>query len=344
MRIIIGERLKPFSHTPGVFCPLPGSTLRVQIFPNLVRLDDLSRGEPRFLKEFPLGLRGPIQGFTAQLDLEKGNICVWGEAQQGFFRYRVFSTPEGVAFKVEKCSLVLPKVQDNHVHKPPEMDRLSLGSHKKQDWDLVCRRSDLKEIFPVWLRLGQLIPKCTFKETAGTGMLLNRCQEAIDHNENLQSVDRWLDLFHAGFEGILSPRLQDTEFQGFELPPVSEDTQDSPLALLYEGAMFIRQMLIQQQDSLIHILPSLPPEFHCGRYTNVDCGDRGTISFEWSKKTLRRLIIKPKVSKPLKFIFQKKIKSFRFRINQEEKGVFYPAGHELDLQGGKLYFLDNFRR
>lgn len=40
-------------------------------------------------------------------------------------------------------------------YQPKEIERLSLGSNKAQDWDLVLRRLDLKEILPVLYCLSQ---------------------------------------------------------------------------------------------------------------------------------------------------------------------------------------------
>ena len=63
IRISIAERFKPFSHTPGTKYILPYSTLTVQVFPTLIRVEE---------REIPLELTGPVVDFTAQIDLEKG--------------------------------------------------------------------------------------------------------------------------------------------------------------------------------------------------------------------------------------------------------------------------------
>ena len=56
MRITIGLRHHPFTHVPGTFVVLPGSTLQLQIFPTLIKV----AGH----EEIPLTLEGPIEKFT----------------------------------------------------------------------------------------------------------------------------------------------------------------------------------------------------------------------------------------------------------------------------------------
>ena len=63
MKIAIAERLKPFSHTPGVACLIPGTCWKVEAFPTLLRI-----GEKY---DLPLPITGPVADFTLELDLEK---------------------------------------------------------------------------------------------------------------------------------------------------------------------------------------------------------------------------------------------------------------------------------
>ncbi len=207
MRISIAQRLQPFSHTPGVLSLLPGSTIALQICPTLICVYDLSNAKNTLIQEISLPLSGPVRDFTVQLDLEKGHLIVWGHFADGFVRYRLFSINRENAFaiNVEKCpeegislsyadrpirakeTLIIDEgkgfFQETPLHVPPETDRLSLGSHQKQDWDFVQRRADLREIFPVWLRLGQLIPQSQSISEEGTGALLLQCQSMLASGE-----------------------------------------------------------------------------------------------------------------------------------------------------------------
>jgi hypothetical protein len=113
--ITIAKKLRPFSHMYGAKCLLPGTDTVIEAFPNLLRIGK---------EEIPLNI---TSGFTLQQDLERN--CVW-----------VF----GKNFR--------KKIEGNS---PKNIETLSLGSHKSQDWDMVLRRMDMVEILPILFNLGQ---------------------------------------------------------------------------------------------------------------------------------------------------------------------------------------------
>lgn len=379
MRITIAERLRPYSHTPGVDCILPGSSLGLQIYPCLIRVYDLSQSHHELLTEFHLDLKGPLKDFTVLNDLEKGEVKVWGHTLKGFVRYRLVSQEEGIslALCVEKTpeggmpislkkglfcwhsseqapssvstAILQPKESLTwrssigllDPYHPPLTDRLSLGSHKAQDWDLVKRRLDLKEILPVWNRLGQLIRQPLHsKKREGTATLLEDCERAIQGGHPELIASPLLNLFQAGFRGLLVPRLQDDQYQGI----VSHQTTDeelSPLILLTEGRVLIRQLFIQQQGQTLLCLPALPPELHCGRFIQIQV-DGGAVDLEWSKKTMRRMIFYPSDNREWTFIFPPAIKSCRLRQREADKGSPYFSGQSSLFEKNSIYFFDNF--
>ncbi|NGX43628.1 MAG: hypothetical protein K940chlam7_01926 [Chlamydiae bacterium] len=367
MRISIAERLKPFSHNPGSYCLLPGSALRLQIFPTLICIHDLSEVESPLICEISFPLHGPVKDFTLQQDLEKGCVRIWGCYKEGFVRYSIFPVEEKVcAIFIDKCPeggipfscLVRPakeketivirdgsaSVEDASRAFFQVQERLSLGSHKAQDWDLVGRRSDLREIFPVWLRLGQLVPQQQSCKRLGSVVLLNHCEELIASRTREEIFQSFLNLFHAGFEGILSPRLIDTQHQGLGVPKLENGQQGSPLVLLSEGAALIRTLFLDVKGKEIKVLPSLPPEFHCGRYINIDCEGIGTLDLEWSKKTIRRMIFRASSDKKITFSFQKQIKKFRLRESLKDRGTYLELGGGIEVRSGGVYCFDNFRK
>ena len=241
-------------------------------------------------KEIPLDIKGPVKNFTVEQDLERGQIRIFGQALSGYYE-KIFKAPA--------------------YEKPKE--RLSLGVHKALDWDLVKRRHSMAEILPIWHFLGQVTPeKPSHRE--GTAALLDR---SLEH------------LFLAGFEGILSPRLIDTDEQGFDL---KQPEDSDPLVLLTEGARIIRNLFLQEREDVFHILPSLPKEFHCGRLTTP------SIDMEWSKHKLRKLIVR--TSKQL--LLPKEIKRFRLKRNHKDKGEWILRDEQLPL--GARLTLDRFER
>lgn len=337
MQIIIKERLRPFSHVPGTFCLLPGTFLRLQLFPALIRLEELSQSQPQLLREIPVPIQGPVKDFTVQLDLERGFVKVWGFSREGYFLYHILPTeyPFEIAIDIKKglshwmpLSSKLPSPEQ----KVLLTDRLSLGNHKSQDWEMVKRRGDLTEILPLWLRVGQQVSLPLDTPLEGTAALLKNCETAAKD----QIYDALKNVFFVAFEGILSPRLIDKDYLGFDLAMPSAIA--SPLIVLSEGAKIIRALFVRMVQRKIYILPHLPPEFHCGRFIGVHCQGLGWIDMEWTKKMLRRMTFRSEATGPLDFFFPHEIKQFRLN------GHMHLTGHSLEVLEGKEYIFDRFQK
>lgn len=358
MLITIAERLRPYRHQPDTWVLLPRTPYAVQIFPALIRFYELTQGAPRLLFEAAWEIQGPLRDFTVMCDLEKGQIVVWGEAAQGWLRYRLIpiqgawvqlemekAPEEGITFHVlqgkhllqKKDSLILGEGQGLSLQ-PLTPERLSLGNHKAQDWDFIQRRASLTEIFPIWYRLGCLTPCMQPLELTGTATLLKPCQEAISSGHPETISQPFQHLFLAGFQGILVPRLMDTHYQGLCPPP---SILASPLPLLTEGARLIRSLFIRQEKGRVNILPALPPEFHCGRFTQIQL-DGLVIDLEWSKKTLRRLKIFSEINQEIQLTFSQSIKQFRLREHPQAKGQRCASHSTITLNQKSDYLLDNF--
>lgn len=378
MRITIAERLRPFSHLPGTSFVLPGSALSMEIFPTLFRIFDLSEGMPDLKAEIILDLNGPIEGFTAIQDLENGSLRVFGESAEGYFRYTVKAVNEGkgISVTVEKAptgamlftcigrwdpsknlpvnageTIVFPKSISSEEIKPCVLgstERLSLGSHKKQDWELVSRRLSFAEIFPLWYRLGQVITQPASTELYGISLLLNHCKDIIAANTPDKILPEFKKIFLAGFNGMLSPRFLDNDHQGVDYPPVDVSyiiqNKLSSLTLLTEGARVIRSLFIQERDNEIQLLPSLPPEFHCGRLTDAKCGKQGLLSFEWTKKSIRLMTFSALEDQKIGFSFANHERKCRLRTSNKDKGVVYIPGTQIEIIAGQSYWFDNFER
>lgn len=374
MRITIAERLHPFIHTPGQLFPLPGSTLLVQVFPTRLCIYDALGSKPRLYAEIINDLKGPFEDFTAMLDLEKGLIRVWGHSAKGYVRYRIEATTisKQLLLTMEKTveekvlwnclsqdcwllegtssnQLILSEksVLDSAVtslYKPHGIEKLSLGINKAQDWELVHKRQDLTEIFPYWFRLGQLIKPTQTYPLEGSALLLNCCREAIERGERELILKEFLNLYRAGFNGVLAPALEDFRYQGFDLPAVNGDSPLSSLVLLDQGAKLIRSLFLQQHKAALHILPALPPEFHCGRLLDVVCGSLGKLSMEWTKKKMRRMTFLASANVEMQFCFPKIIKRFRLRRGEKGRSETILANSSINVLQEESYFLDNFEQ
>jgi len=383
MRITIAERLRPFSHKPGIMAILPGSTSRVQVFPALIRIDDLSEKDPLPNAEIKIDIQGPVADFTVLQDLEKGCVRVWGKTPKGFFRYRLTAAtqnsgiamtiekfPEnGISFFSSKMDLWIKEADDWQplknkafakdtifigkspskncdclLYEPPVTDRLSLGANKAQDWCKIRPRRDLTEVFPLWHRLGQIIPETGQACGGGTAGLLSLCRQAINEANPNDLQKPFLDLFLAGFDGMFSPRLEDLEFQGFDLKPLDSQSPLSPLILLKEGATLIRSLFISTEKGHVQILPALPVEFHSGRLIHVPCSEAGFLDMEWSKKTIRRMVFHASQDAKLLITFQKKVNRYRLRKGNKDKGQTKICGDEIFVEKGQSYFFDKFEK
>ena len=329
MRIEIAERLRPFSHVPGATCIVPKSTCQVQVFPTrLVFNNEL---------EFQIDLKGPMRGFTVELDLEKAHVRVFGQTPDGYVRYVIRREEGGIAIHFDKKPpqlLALPKEQGPVI---APLERLSLGMHKAQDVELIRRRRDLKEIFPLWHRLGRLIPSVPSKKV-GTLDLLEQARAQVLAGEKDALALSFLNLFDAGFSSLLTPRLRDEQFQGLipDLPEIPAGS--SPLTLLTEGAALIRALFLQESPHELTLLPCLLPEFHSGRLTSNE------ISLEWSKKLLRCVILRPSVSREVRLVLQKPLESFRVRTSLRERGRTVARDEPLILTANQTLFLDRFQK
>ncbi|HSX13313.1 MAG TPA: hypothetical protein VLE96_02720 [Chlamydiales bacterium] len=137
--INIATKLRPFSHTFGSKCLIPGTDIVVEAFPNFLRIGS---------DEIPVNISS---GFTLQQDLERNCVWVFGKN----FRKKI----EGVSFS--------------------NIEKLSFGSHKSQDWDMVLRRMDMAEILPVLYDLGQ-------KSKKGTSIDISNYEEF--YRDSFQSI------------------------------------------------------------------------------------------------------------------------------------------------------------
>jgi hypothetical protein len=353
MHIDIAQRLRPFSHTPGSCCLLPGTPFMVEVFPSLIRLYDLNAPSPVLRAELPVNIEGPVDEFTITLDLEKAWITVQGRSVAGFFRYRILScgilaikSPVGALFP--EGAFLLPLIEKEQIFSlaPLPTDRLSLGNHKAQDWDLVKRRLDLAEVFPVWVRLAQLmLPQKPVKPRQGTATLLTVCEDAIAMGRPEQIVPVFKKLFVAAFHHLLVPRFHDDQHQGIVRSVDMDSLVGSPLLLLQEGAEIIRRLFIDIQSDHVSILPALPPEFHCGRWLHISLPRRGLLDMEWSKKTIRRVIFHATdegQQREAMFRFPSGVKSFRLRCGPQDRGQRLQINTSFSYEAGQQYFLDSF--
>ncbi len=349
MRIEIATRLRPYSHTPGASVLIPGSSWSVKGFPTRLEFTNLITQKHLSLD---FCLTGLMENFTLVQDLEKRAVLLFGTAEEGYVRLMIVhkdneiiitakrTPPGGLTIKGKKLApkQTLEIKVDEQGYLPPYVERLSFGCHKAQDVDLMRRRMEMEEILPFWFSLGQLTPATPCSHDEGTLTLLKpiiACQrtDAIKHFEKL---------FAAGFSDLFVPRLIDDQHQGVapELEAVSADL--SPLTLLTEGAQLIRTLFFQQKGNDLLFLPCLPPQLHAGRLVGGHAQNLLVFDMEWSKKTLRKVILRPQEDGQIQLHLPSKIKTFRLRTSAKSRGSEHKVAQTLDIQKGQPLFLDHF--
>lgn len=340
MRILLRSKLMPFSHLPGIECLVPFSQFSVQIYPALIKLHSLNEN---ITEEIPLHIQGPVRDFTVIQNLEKGEIQVFMEANQGFYRYSIsysgFLTvhlkkiPEGIFFLKD------PKYIKTGISQiiPSSLERLHLGFNKALEWELVKKRGNLNEIFPLWHRLGQITPQTAF---IPDNSLLSACCDAIAQRDKQNIFPLFKNLFLTGFQGLFVPREKDLDYQGISIPPIENN---HPLAILSEGQKLIRSIFLETNADILELLPVLPREIVSGKLTNYQC-PYGIIDLEWAQRQPRKLIVRPSQNVSTELIFPKGIRSARIRLSEKDKGYRIDSKTLFNFEQNKIYFFDQFQK
>ena len=154
-----------------------------------------------------------------------------------------------------------------------ERSRLHLGCHKSQDWLLIKRREDIREFLPFWHRLGQNLPDAVVAEK-------------IEEKSKLDA-EKWLiEQFRVRFKGLGVSQDSDEHHYGLAF-------QGDPLAWLKGSSYWIEKLFIDEKENVVQLLPCLPPQLHAGRLLGAELHNM-TVDLEWTKKTIRRVVLYPR--------------------------------------------------
>ena len=360
MNIKLKERYKPFSHEAGTPLLIPQSSWKMTPYPGRVLLENLIPANKKETITFFLQIDQPLKTFTIMQDLEKGCVTIFGIGNKGYFSYRLSSIADNIFLSVHRCpqeglffsfegSLKnlkrkerIPILVRPSRSYPNSLEKMHFGVSKKQDWALIKRRLSVKEILPIWFQLGKNIPKQPILNV-GTSKYLKICNDLLIQQNRVKIGNMLLELFKVGFEGILSPRLLDTDYQ---IKHTDHNLLKgvSPILLLGEGARLIRRLLIEIHGEKLTILPCLPKEIDAGCFVAIDVTSNLSIDLEWSKKLIRRLTLLSKTNQTITLLFQKPIVSFRLRKRHQQRGYSIAVETPLQLKKDTFYILDRFQK
>ncbi|WP_213318613.1 hypothetical protein [Chlamydiifrater volucris] len=349
--ISIFRCLRPYSLVPGDPLTIPGSSLYATVFPTLVRVFNANR---EMIFEEPIPTQRPLKHFGVFQDLHRGVLKVVTD------QYKYYLLPSG-----EKVMSLRTYKDDLRFHGT----LLSLGMHKQLDLSRVRRRGDLKEILPVLFRHGVLFsrhrkehPLIKDFTNEGVFVLLKGIYQQIASKQHDVVGQSLRDLCFAGFSETFLPRLYDDSFLGIIPSPsdVSQLAAPIPFQLYQELFHLVLAMLVRKEGDVITVLPSLLPDFPCGRCLEIILPGIGLCHLEWTKKKIRRMEIQCKeefLQKDIALVFPSDIRQYRLMeipwqgeslraskmIRRElKKKKIMKAGETLALKSGNTYLLDCF--
>lgn len=354
----IASRYRPFSHHPGAALIIPGTCVTLRAYPTALFIQDEEGEEIRI----EWALTGLVEDFTVMQDLERSRVLIYGRAREGYFSYSIQMQESHLTLKLERASMgqlkgILYPLQTPYTLQPKEqirlfalrqrinqreIERISFGNHKTQEWERVIARKDPLEYFPFWFTAGQRVALQDRDSQEGTLCFLKECKSYLEQGKEDLFLNKMHELFQVGFEGILLPKLYDTHYLGVLSSHNTQLQLQRPVQLLSEGYQLIRSMLIQEEENKISILPHLPSVFHAGRCLDFQMR-QVKCSIEWSKKLLKKMIITSSSSQTLHLSVHKVFKNFRLKSPYHPKGITLSCGRPLQLEAG-VYILDQFRK
>lgn len=357
MKIEILEKEKPFSHKAGHFVMIPKTLWKAQVFPAALFLVNEETHERM---ELFWNLEGPVSPFTVELDLQQMCLRVFGEAKQGYFRFIIKAQEEnlsiyfektpilGLSFLNEKGELQKTFFKGDFLEVSKKLSpfkilfksQLFLGCNKEQDFDLMRRRKDLREILPLWYTLGRLTP-CIKEEKGPVLDLLSKAEKAIENRESQKIYDLLFNLYLTGFSEGLVPRAFDLEYQG--IVPLSKSSETA-YRLLSQGAELIGWLFFQERGSVFHILPCLPSQFVCGKITGLLSKNGSVVHLEWTKHRLRRICIVVKEDFLVELKLPSDVESYRLTVSGKGRGRMIEKGESFKAKAGECLWLDLFQK
>jgi hypothetical protein len=323
MKISISDRLRSFSHNAGHHVIVPGTLIALQVFPTELIWGPLE-GEKSSLT---LSLKGPMDPFTVEQDLDAKLIRIYGQSQSGYFRMRIKlesdgalvlcfekTPPDGIfaAYQNETRRFVSGEMFSMGSLENKELiseEKLFLGMSKQKEWEKIRDRKDLREILPLWHALGNTM------NPEKEGKFFPALEDAIEKRDKQKVYNLLLLTYLAHFSAGLFPRREDTEKQG--IAPLIETAKD----LLPLGSKKIRSLFFQDKEDGWHILPCLPSQFVCGKMTDIQTDNGCKIDLEWTKHRIRKMKITLKEEQKIRLHFPTEIKTFRMKRSFKDRGV-----------------------
>jgi hypothetical protein len=344
------RHLPLFSSRPGIKIYLPGSPFVVQVFPTALRLFLCGPDGFELQRELIFPKLGPVQDWRVLLDAMRRTLCLEGKAQSGFFRIRLDFSSDELALRslkgpLDLCDSKQPVVlqknesiilgQLSAVSRPFPMPRLLLGCNKAFNWDRISASPDMNEVLPLWYQFGcgsQLA-----EEPSTT--LFGRVVEVIRAKKRADISFAFDALLRAGTDGMFVPKKTDDCFLGYAAPAWPEEMELSSIQS-HVGSL-IRSLFLTEEGSVIDLLPCVPKESLSGRLLHEQLSSGHTISIEWRKGVLRRVLLR--AAHDGLVTLRSSVRNGWIRsLRTPTRKRSFMFDEPIDVQNGEEYLLDNF--
>jgi hypothetical protein len=327
------EPCRPLTRRPGSWAPIPGCRWQVQLFPTQLRL--LGPAQERQIID--LNITGPVQQWTAQLDLDHQEIRIWGRAQD-FFLFRLGVVNGALVLRGKRAD-DLNRVLVEQLTSPAAcVERLQFGCHAMQDVERLNAHV-LPQIVPTWFRLGMALEHQA--QDPAELSLMGRWAQALQNQDRRQAAELILQLRRAGFQDLWAPQQVDHQFWGFGLPPTLSD----PFHLLAAGARLLRKMILTSDEDSCTLLPLLPKELPAGRFLNAQWPGVGALHLEFTRGRPRRLVLEPHVSRSVRLVWDgdhARVRVLKEGVPIREGERQLKSGDPLEIVAGRSLHLDRF--
>lgn len=382
MRMVITQRYRPHTHQKGALLWLPSLPLAVRVWPARLAFMAWEADEMREVASLSLAPAIPLDGFTAQVDLEQGSLLVWGGNQKGYLRCSVRCRPEGLLFSLERFTLgerlhlssegallastdgtalgtklSLQKGETTLLSLAeassaplrslvPSAERLFLGCSKGQLWSSIASRCAPTELMALFHRAAQWLPPIDPLLASGQATLLGQYRESLEQKQ----VEKAALLLRQLLQGMVTPEallwLQPDHWSllGYSNRLVGDGC--GPVTSLQGLVSLFRKSLIQEEAGRVTLLPLLPASWPAGHFLDLSLQEGALqLSFIWSKKRLRcaKLQALKAVSISLE-VEGSASQSCRLRRSLREKGERHSFPLALELESDSICYLDRIER
>lgn len=349
--ILARASFRLYSEKPGVQIPWLASCELLQFYPSLLRIED-SQSQ---VHEIQIQSEETLNSFKIFYDLLKDQIEVFLESTNHFYHFVLSREAKQWLLNLKRASQPLQITLNEYKQKVSQgetflieamhMERLKktkevifCGEHKKSEVEAIFKRSDVREYLPFLFLMAQNNSFQEFKKTSSfkNHLALEKALESHQHNHLIAPLNH---LIKTNFSDFFVPHVGDPFSWSFEEKD-SENTMDrfNLLGSLYP---LLRRFFLLKKQTQLFFLPHLPAELHCGKALQFQ-EEHLCIDFEWSKKQLKRILLKPSRDQVLTLHFPSKMKHCRIQVDNNSS--FFQNGEQIALQANKNYQLDRFEK